>query len=52
LETAGEVGKVAISHTTKDLLGEEFICQPAGTFEAKNIGTMERYFVTGLHQIS
>ncbi|TXF89725.1 adenylate/guanylate cyclase domain-containing protein [Neolewinella aurantiaca] len=46
LETAGEVGRVAISHTTKDLLGQEFICEAAGTFEAKNIGTMERFFVT------
>jgi class 3 adenylate cyclase len=45
LETAGEVGRVAISHTTKDLLGKEFVCTAAGTFEAKNIGTMERYFV-------
>lgn len=47
LETAGEIGKVAISHTTKGLLSEAFNCQPAGTFEAKNIGTMERFFVTG-----
>lgn len=46
LETAGEVGRVAISHTTRGLLGNEFACQSAGTFEAKNIGTMKRYFVT------
>lgn len=45
LETAGEVGRVAISHTTKELLGAAFVCEAAGTFEAKNIGTMERYFV-------
>ncbi len=46
LEAAGEVGRVAITHTTKGLLGTEFVCQAAGTFEAKNIGTMQRYFVT------
>ena len=46
LETAGEIGRVAISHTTKDLLPAEFACVAAGTFEAKNIGTMERFFVT------
>jgi len=46
LETAGEIGRVAISHTTKDALGKEFSCEAAGTFEAKNIGTMERFFVT------
>jgi len=45
LETAGEVGRVAISHTTRELLGEGFVCEAAGTFEAKNIGTMKRYFV-------
>jgi class 3 adenylate cyclase len=48
LEAAGEVGKVAISYTTKELLGSTFTCEAAGTFEAKNIGTMERFFVTGL----
>jgi class 3 adenylate cyclase len=47
LETAGEVGRVAISQTTKDALGPEFNCQAAGTFEAKNIGTMARFFVVG-----
>lgn len=52
LETAGEVGKVAISHTTKELLDEEFTCIPAGTFEAKNIGTMDRFFVTKSHQVT
>lgn len=46
LETAGEVGRVAISHMTKELLGSDFICRAAGTFEAKNIGMMERFFVT------
>ncbi|MTB51440.1 adenylate/guanylate cyclase domain-containing protein [Lewinella sp. W8] len=46
LEAAGEVGRVAISTTVRDLLGPEFTCTPAGTFEAKNIGTMDRYFVT------
>ena len=45
LETAGEIGKVAISQTTRSLLPEDFSCAPAGTFEAKNIGKMERYFV-------
>ena len=46
LETAGEIGRVAISHTTRDLLPDDFVTEAAGTFEAKNIGTMERYFVT------
>ena len=46
LETAGEPGRVAISRVTADLLpADEFTCTPAGTFEAKNMGTMERLWV-------
>ncbi len=45
LEVAGEVGRVAISKVTCALLSEDFTCRPAGTFEAKNIGRMERFFV-------
>ncbi|MEM9930541.1 MAG: adenylate/guanylate cyclase domain-containing protein [Bacteroidota bacterium] len=45
LEVAGEVGRVAISKATQALLGDAFRCIPAGTFEAKNIGKMERFFV-------
>jgi len=46
LEVAGEAGRVAISRTVCDLLGDEFHCEPAGTFQAKNIGEVERFFVT------
>lgn len=47
LETAGEPGRVAISRATADLLGEGFVCEPAGSFEAKNIGWIERLWVVG-----
>ncbi|MEM9259040.1 MAG: adenylate/guanylate cyclase domain-containing protein [Bacteroidota bacterium] len=46
LEVMGEAGRVAISRATCEQLGEAFDCEPAGTFEAKNIGTMERFFVS------
>lgn len=46
LETAGEVGRVAISQQTKELLPKAFVSEAAGTFEAKNIGLMARFFVT------
>ena len=46
LETAGAVGRVAISQQTKELLPAAFIAEAAGTFEAKNIGLMARYYVT------
>lgn len=45
LEVAGEIGRVAVSRATRDLLGKGFTCEQAGTFEAKNIGLMERFFV-------
>lgn len=48
LEVAGETGRVAVSRATRELLGKGFSCTAAGTFEAKNIGTMERFFVTAL----
>lgn len=46
LEAAGEVGKVAVSANICAALGPGFTCTPAGTFRAKNIGEMDRYFVT------
>ena len=45
LETAGEPDRVAISETTQALLSDEFVSTAAGTFDAKNIGPMRRYFV-------
>lgn len=46
LEVAGEPGRIAISRATCEQLGEAFHCEPAGSFQAKNIGSMERFFVT------
>ena len=45
LEAAGRPGQVAVSQATCRLLGEEFECVHDGTFEAKNIGEMDRYIV-------
>ncbi|MEO0733406.1 MAG: adenylate/guanylate cyclase domain-containing protein, partial [Bacteroidota bacterium] len=45
LEVAGEAGRVAVSQAVCELLGEEFTCTPAGTFRAKNIGEMARFWV-------
>ena len=47
LEVAGEVGRVAVSESVAQRVKDEFTCTPAGTFMAKNIGEMERYFVEG-----
>ena len=43
LEKAGETGEVTLSKNTCDLLRGEFRFERIGTFEAKNIGTMDRY---------
>ncbi|MGB3800663.1 MAG: adenylate/guanylate cyclase domain-containing protein [Lewinella sp.] len=45
LETAGRAGEVTISEETRRLLGSAFDCERLGTFEAKNIGLMDRYRV-------
>ena len=45
LEAAGTPGEVTVSQATCDLLGKQFACEHVGTFEAKNIGMMDRYRV-------
>lgn len=45
LEAVGQPGEVTVSKTTRDLLSEEFECERLGVFEAKNIGTLDRYRV-------
>ena len=45
LEAVGNPGEVTLSKTTCDLLPDEFHCERLGTFEAKNIGTLDRYRV-------
>lgn len=45
LEVAGEIGRVAVSETVAERVKDEFSCTAAGTFEAKNIGRMARYWV-------
>ena len=46
LEAAGEEGRVVISEVTKSLLPVNYQVDGAGTFDAKNIGLMQRYFVS------
>ncbi len=45
LEQAGEVGLVSVSGNTRLLIGEGFLCEQRGTFEAKNMGQMDRFVV-------
>lgn len=50
LEADGVSGQVTISKATCDLLGDRFDCQHAGTFEAKNIGRLDRFVVTAVDE--
>ncbi|NJB84676.1 class 3 adenylate cyclase [Lewinella marina] len=45
LEAAGCPGEVTISKATRQLLDSRFVCERIGTFEAKNMGTLDRYRV-------
>ncbi len=45
LEASGEPGRVAVSATVANRVSGECTCTPAGTFTAKNIGEMERFWV-------
>ncbi|CAH0999711.1 hypothetical protein LEM8419_01011 [Neolewinella maritima] len=45
LEAAGTPGEVTVSQATCDRLDKRFQCTHTGTFDAKNIGMMDRYSV-------
>lgn len=45
LEAEGEAGKVAVSAAVAARVRDHCTCVPAGTFMAKNIGEMERFWV-------
>lgn len=49
MESSGAVGKVNISRKTYDLVKDFFYCEPRGKIPAKNKGTIEMFFVEGLH---
>ncbi|MCB1321332.1 MAG: adenylate/guanylate cyclase domain-containing protein, partial [Leptospiraceae bacterium] len=41
LEGASEPDTITLSRTTRDLLGNEFQCDPHGSINARNRGTIE-----------
>ncbi len=45
LEAVGNPGEVTLSRATCELLGTQFAYERMGTFEARNIGEMDRYRV-------
>jgi guanylate cyclase len=47
MESQGQPGKIQISHRTRTLLGDEFVCRPRGSIEVKGKGQMATWFLTG-----
>ena len=45
LEEIGTAGEITVSKATCDLLSDTYTCEYLGTFEAKNIGSIDRYRV-------
>lgn len=49
MESSGEVGKVNISRDTYEIVKEFFSCQYRGKVPAKNKGSIDMFFVEGIH---
>jgi guanylate cyclase len=47
MESHGTSGRIQITHTTKELLEDEFVCEPRGTITVKGKGEMEVWFLVG-----
>ena len=45
MESNGEAGKVNISSSTYELIGDQFNCHYRGKISAKNVGEIDMYFV-------
>ncbi len=47
MEETSETGKINISQDTMRILKDEYICTPRGSFNIKNRGVVEMYFLEG-----
>ena len=47
MESHGTSGRIQITRATKELLEEEFVCEPRGTIEVKGKGEMEVWYLVG-----
>jgi adenylate cyclase len=48
MESHGTPGRIQITRATRDLLADEFVCQPRGTIAVKGKGEMETWYLLGL----
>jgi adenylate cyclase len=47
MESHGSSGRIQITRATKELLEEEFVCEPRGTITVKGKGEMEAWYLVG-----
>jgi adenylate cyclase len=47
MESHGTSGRVQITRATKELLGDEFVCEPRGTIPVKGKGEIEAWYLVG-----
>jgi adenylate cyclase len=48
MESHGTSGRIQITSATKELLDDEFVCEPRGTISVKGKGEMEVWYLVGL----
>jgi guanylate cyclase len=47
MESHGTSGRIQITRATKDLLKDEFVCEPRGRIPVKGKGEMEAWYLVG-----
>jgi Adenylate and Guanylate cyclase catalytic domain len=47
MESHGTSGRIQITRATKELLGDEFVCEPRGTIPVKGKGEIEAWYLVG-----
>ena len=47
MESHGTPGRIQITRATKELLEDEFLCEPRGAIEVKGKGKMEAWYLVG-----
>ena len=47
MESHGSSGRIQITRATKELLGDEFVCEPRGTIPIKGKGEIEAWYLVG-----
>ncbi len=47
MESQGTAGRIQITRATRDLIEDEFVCEPRGTIPVKGKGEMETWYLLG-----